>query len=257
VHASFRLLTLSVALVSFWEPTVATSIVLLSNKTQIAVAADSRVTGPHGHVGPDICKIWRHGNFFFVFSGTVSRGSIPDTRFNAMDILVRASRGLNNFEEIDHRFDQLIRAPLQEQLDYDFAHDRESFRERMQVKEPPVLELVIFGMTPNGPEMVQSVITVSFTLDRAKLGKTYHHSCKSGVGDCFLTAGTQDEIQAYLKDHALSGDLATDAERLVKIEAAARPQTVGGPIRVILVDRTGVDKKDPQDPCPTEWREPH
>jgi hypothetical protein len=208
--------------------------------------------GPHHQSAKDICKIWHHNNFFFAFGGTISNSSSNLNKYDAVNLLIRASEGLNAFGEIDRRFDQLIRVPLQKQIDYDFANDREIFRERMKAAEPPALELVIFGLTPNGPEMVQSVITLNFVGDRAKIGTIYHHSCQSGVGDCVLVLGDQGEIEKDLQNHPLTGDMPADAERLVKIEAAARPDTVGGPIRVITIDDSGLDKKDPQEACPIE-----
>jgi hypothetical protein len=163
---------------------------------------------------------------------------------------VKASSGLKDFEQIDRRFDELIRAPLQKQIEFDFKDDPASFREKMQVPEPPVLELVIYGITPDGPAMVQSVITANFVGGRAKIGKIYHHVCKNGFGNCFLLLGVQDEIVKDAEKHPVTGDLPADAERFVNVEANARPHEVGGLIRVVLIDKNGVDKKNPQDSCP-------
>ena len=49
-----------------------------------------------------------HRDFFFALAGTVSQGDSYDTRYNAMDILIRASAGLDDLDAIDQRFDQLI-----------------------------------------------------------------------------------------------------------------------------------------------------
>jgi hypothetical protein len=231
----------------------ATSIVLRASKTQIAVAADSKMRmGPHQQIVKNICKIWQHRDFFFAFAGTISNSSSSLNKYNAVKLVIEASKGSTDFEQIDRRFDQLIRAPLQKQLDYDFDHDREIFSERLKVAEPPELELAIFGLTPNGPEIIQSVVSFRVIAGRPKIGNIYHHSCKSGVGNCLLFLGAQGEITDDLQHHQLTDDMAADAERLVNVEAAARPDEVGGPIVVISIDQSGLDKKDPQLACPLQ-----
>jgi hypothetical protein len=249
----FRLLMLGTSLAAFCESTPATSIVILANQTQIAVAADSKMLARRGreHKELNVCKIWSHRNFFFAFAGMFANDSSDAAAgYSAVNLLLKASTGLKDFEKIDSRFDNLIRAPLQRQIDADFAADPASFREKHKGPEPIVLELAIFGITSNGTEMLQSNVTLSFVGGRPKIGKINHYSCKNGTGDCFMPLGARNAIDNEVAIRPLTGDLAADAERLVNVEVQALPQSVGGPIRVILIDRSGVDKRNPQDSCP-------
>jgi hypothetical protein len=232
----------------------ATSIVVLASKTEIGVAADRKVTKPNGTTLPDVCKIMHHGDFFFALSGTVSRGKIDDTRYNAMDIVIRASEGLKDINAIDERFDHLIAAPLQEVVEDDFERFPDSFREKRRLKEPPALEMLIFRITPTGPEMVESVFPMTFLKASVKIGRPYHHYCKAGQGECQLTVGTQDGLKEYLDDHPFTSDVAADAQRLVEFEKRRRPREVGGKITVLLIDSSGVHRADTSDKCPVEWR---
>jgi len=174
----------------------------------------------------------------------------PKIRFNAIDLLIEASKGLEDYEKIDLRFDQLIRAPLQKQIDFDFADDRERFRERMQVAEPPALELVIFWnhaeWTGDGPERHHAQLHWQSGENREDIPS----QLQEWFWQLLLLLGAQDEITKDVAVHPLTGDLPADAERLVKVEAKARPNEVGGPIRVILLDKNGLDKKNPPDSCP-------
>jgi hypothetical protein len=254
MHAGMKVIAIG-ALLSLCDTARATSIVVLANKTEIAVAADSKAKTIDGLSLPDNCKILRHGNLFFVMAGTVSKGTISSTDYNAMDIFVRASRDSSDLEQIDRRFDQLIAGPLQHQIDYDFAHNRNSFREQMRFEESQVLQVVMFEMTRSGPYMVGSYFPITFPGKKsAKIGNPYHKLCKEGVGDCYLVLGEEDAIQKYVKDHPISGDLAAQAEKFVRLEVLDQPENVGGRIAVVLINSTGLYRRDSRNPCPREWR---
>ncbi len=231
----------------------ATSVVVLANKTQIGVAADHKVLRANGSRLPDTCKIMRHGNFFFSFSGTVSNGNMESTKFNLMDVLVQASNGLKDLDAIVQKFDEAALGPMQEQLNYDFAYHRDSFRRQIKSVQSTYLEMIIFRVTPGGSEMVQSVFPATFG-KMAKVEKPYHRVCKAGQGECQLTVGEQDRMIDYLQEHPYTTDLAADAERLVEFEARLNPKNVGGKITVLLIDSTGVHTADTSDRCPIEWR---
>lgn len=194
-------LLLFVALLIVCPEIRATSIVLLASKTQIGIAADHKAERTNGSSLPDVCKIMHHRDFFFALAGTVSQGDSYDTRYNAMDILIRASAGLDDLDAIDQRFDQLIVAPLQTQVTYDFQHFPNWFLEQRHLKEPPALEMAVFQITPAGPVMVESVFPMTFLKVAVRIGKPYHHSCKAGEGECRLTVGSQDGMKEYLDEH--------------------------------------------------------
>jgi hypothetical protein len=246
-------LLLFVALLIVCPEIRATSIVLLASKTQIGIAADHKAERTNGSSLPDVCKIMHHRDFFFALAGTVSQGDSYDTRYNAMDILIRASAGLDDLDAIDQRFDQLIVAPLQTQVTYDFQHFPNWFLVQRHLKEPPALEMTVFQITPAGPVMVECV-SDDVSEGIGKNWQPYHHSCKAGEGECRLTVGSQDGMKEYLDEHPFTDDLAADAQRLVEFEALRRPKDVGGRITVLLIDNTGVHPADTRDKCPVEWR---
>ena len=194
-------LLLFVALLIVCPEIRATSIVLLASKTQIGIAADHKAERTNGSSLPDVCKIMHHRDFFFALAGTVSQGDSYDTRYNAMDILIRASAGLDDLDAIDQRFDQLIVAPLQTQVTYDFQHFPNWFLVQRHLKEPPALEMAVFQITPAGPVMVESVFPMTFLKVSVRIGKPYHHFCKAGEGECRLTVGSQDGMKEYLDEH--------------------------------------------------------
>ena len=232
----------------------ATSIVILANKMQIGIAADHKVTSRvRGVIEPDVCKIMSHGDFFFSFSGTVSKGGMYGAEFNVMDILVKASKGLSDLSLIVERFDKLVAVPLQRQIYIDYANHRESFREQIGLVDSPVLELILFRVLASGTEMEQSVFPADFR-KTVRIKQPFHRACRAGVGECQLTVGAQDGMMEYIQEHPFTSDLAADAERLVEFERRRRPMDVGGKITVLLIDSSGVHPADTSDKCPVEWR---
>ena len=201
----------------------------------------------NGRKLPDACKILRHGDFFFTFAGTITNTSGSSAKYDARDILVRASKGLTSLTAIADRFDQLVANPLQKQIDDDFRKKPASFAQRTVS-----LEMIIFRVTSRGSEIAQSVFPL-LVGKTAIVGKPGHRSCMAGVGDCKLTAGEQDGMKEYFDELPPTNDLAADAERLVKFEANRHPNEIGGKITVLLIDGTGVHSADTNDKCPINW----
>jgi hypothetical protein len=230
-------------------PSRATSVVVLANKSQIGVAADQKVIS-NGKRLPDDCKILRQGDLLFTLAGRVR--DLDGRRYDARNILVQASKGLTDLSPIRQRFDELVMAPLQKQVDHDFEHNPQSFQKS---NHSAFLEMIIFRVTSAGSEMVQSVFYVSIG-ETAKLEPPTHRSCTAGNGDCQLTAGEQDGMTEYLYEHPFTTNLAADAERLVKFEAHRHPDKVGGKITVILIDENGIHSANSNDKCPVNWGDP-
>jgi hypothetical protein len=203
----------------------ATSIVVLANKTQIAVAADSKEIKANGQPSSDVCKIFRYGKFFAVMGGTINSNAM----YNPIQTLAKAAKGVTDLEEIQKGFDRLIKEPLQAQLDFKVANNQDTNSKcRFPTRFPK-----------------EGGVTV---------GNVYHNTCKNGEGECELVIGDMEAMKKFLEKHHLDGrDLVVEATNLVHIEAVAHPDTVGGTINQLLIDSTGTHRINNTLPgCPVE-----
>jgi hypothetical protein len=112
--------------------------------------------------------------------------------------------------------------------------------------------LVQRNVTPTGPILAESLFPVQFLKEgKVKIGDPYHNICKDGEGECSLVIGTGDEAREFVRNHPLKGqDLIGDAANLVRIEAAAQPDKVGGNISMLLIDSAGDHPINMSPGCP-------
>jgi hypothetical protein len=229
----------------------ATSIVVLANTTQIAVAADSKQMTAKGQPSPDVCKIFRYGQFFVVMAGIINNNAM----YNPIQTLAKAAKGVTDLVEIQKRFDRLIKGSLQTQVDFRLANVP-GYEQQVRLTKPNAFEIIIFQLTSNGPTLVQSLFPIQIPREGSvTVGNPYHNTCKNGEGECSLAIGDTEEIKQFTEKYHLEGrDLVADATNLVHIEAVAHPDTVGGNINLLLIDSTGTHQINTLPGCPVEER---
>jgi|HubBroStandDraft_6_1064221.scaffolds.fasta_scaffold79430_3 hypothetical protein len=225
------------------SPARGTSIVVLANRTQIAVAADSAETDSKGKNNRQACKIFRLRNFFFVVSGTFRKDEI--------DSLAVAAQGTDDLVEIQKRFNELVKKPLEAVVENRLAHVPSYAMELRGNTQ--VLQVIIFRLDPTGPVLAESMFPFKLLKSgKVRIEDAQTRICKNGEGECSLIIGEAEEAKQYVSKHPLGQDLIADAEQLVRIEAEAHPGTVGGNISMLLLDAGGTHPINMSPGCP--WR---
>ncbi len=240
-----KLASTSIAILLFsCAPARGTSIVVLANKTQIAVAADSAETDSKGRYNQQACKIFRLHNFFFVISGIL--------RIDEIKSLAEAAQGTDDLVEIQTRFNQLVKKPLESVVENRLVHIPGYAKElRLNTQ---VLQIIIFRLDPTGPVLAESMFPFQLLKsNKVKIEDAQTRLCKNGEGECSLIIGEAEEAKKYVAEHPLKGqDLIADAEQLVHIEADAKPGIVGGNISMLLLDAAGSHPINMSPGCPLQ-----
>jgi hypothetical protein len=243
VSARFVCMLVAIFLVTSL-PAHGTSIVVLANKTQIAVAADSAENGPKGGHDEGACKIFKFRNFFFVMAGAVKMDEIQS--------LAEAAQGTNNLIEIRRRFNQLVRKPLENIINYRLTHIPNYVDELR--KSTQVFQIIMFKLNPTGPLLLESLFPYRLLKNgQVRIDEPNINTCKDGDGECSLIIGEGDKAREFVAEHPLKGqDLVADAANLVRIEAGEHSDIVGGNINLLLLDAAGTHLLNMSPGCPWE-----
>jgi hypothetical protein len=230
------------ALLATGSTVCGTSIVVLANKTQIAVAADSAQQGNRGEHSTDACKIFRFRKFYFVMAGAVVRDENQK--------IAEAAQGTNNLLEIQKRFNQTGRQSVEDLVNYRLEHVP-NYRKELR-SNTQAFQIIFFEMTAKGPLLAESLFSFQILgTGKVRVGQPQTRLCKYGDGECSLGIGENEEAKKYISDHPLKGqDLIADAEKLVRIEAEAQPKAVGGNINMLLLDGSGEHPINMSPGCP-------
>jgi hypothetical protein len=225
-------------------PAEGTSIVVLANKTQIAVAADSAERGPKGGHTQRACKIFHFRDFFFVMAG-----AIRDDRIHS---LAEAAQGIDNLIEIQQRFDRIVKKPLENTINDRLANIPNYASELRKTTQ--VFQIIVFKLTSTGPILLESLFPYRWLKNgKVRIDEPITKTCKDGEGECSLIIGEEGEAREFADKHPLKGqDLVLDAENLVRIEAEAHSDTVGGNINLLLIDAAGTHPINMSPGCPRE-----
>jgi hypothetical protein len=230
----------------------ATTIVVVYTPKDVSIAADSVGTF---ETGPkSVCKIYRMGN---VFLGVAGIDNDPVTKFRISEIVFRASRGVQRFDDKIVAAARAINSNL-------LAEARNlkvtRLRDFSRITNPETggVTIILVGIQDGAPFAIGQHFGVSLGSKRdikvapGKSKQCPGVECPSGVTYTFRL-GVVGAIEKYLSvPHPQITDSAESARQLAQLEIDDHAAGVGGPIDVIRLTTKGVQWVQQKPGCPIE-----
>lgn len=230
-----------------------TTIVVLKTPSEIYVGADSLGTRHDGTSSrpESTCKIVQADNLFFYAVANISED--PETNFSVSTLVKYVISKGKTFKERVGIFEKATIAPLEKTLSNIKSKYRGLYLKEFQRKE--ALSIIFFGRE-NG-----ALVLATVTFSASDPNPTTVH-IKSNtmhcIGNCLkdtfpIFAGRFSNIAEITKSNPL---LLTQlgpekfVSRLIQIEIAANPETVGHPIDIIHVTTESTQWIQRKDQCP-------
>jgi hypothetical protein len=241
------IIALWLAVFSFTSRLNSTAIAVIVRPSRIVIAADAKsvLTNSSGSSSAQICKIYQAGASFFAFSGMDQDDNIG---FVSSEIAKRIAAP--SIKARAEKFAEDVRKPLLESLQrsYRVAPSRDEYRKLFGGEFP--LAAIFFGME-QGISIYEAVQTTKIEDASGKpiridteirvcpglLCPEPEHSRLMWLGE---TTAAQNEFgrMRAAGDSRLGDDVAV-VRHLVETEIAARPDIVGPPVAVLVLDATG------------------
>lgn len=213
------------------------------SRTEIVVAADSKVTDTYGNsVDRRACKLLVVGNLVVAIEGLeIDRKS----GFNVLDVVTQALRLKPNAPARDKAdvVTGFLSSRLADELLALQKSDPESYRRKLGSgqmflrivlagfeKAQPVVFVRSFKATPHSPQKIGVTMIEDDCLDK----------CPGDIATRFL--GETDAIDGVPDENSnfWQGGLVSGARQLIEIEIAARSEYVGPPIDIVKIDKRGI-----------------
>jgi hypothetical protein len=225
-----------------------TTVVAIRTNTEIILAADSRIVAVGDtpqNVGTT-CKIVRVGDIYFA-----SAGLLRDTRntFNVRDAVVEASGGGGGPSDVVLRFEQVIRGPLIRTIQQIKDEHPAYFRSELDNKN--ALEIAFGAFEHGTPKLFVRSFLVSqngHSVDVARVDCP--GVCSGDIGSVFL--GRHSIIDKFMdaNPHFFRIGWEQSIERLIGLEASARPNDVSLPANVLRIHANGSQWLTRNEVCP-------
>ena len=218
--------------------------------TEIAVAADSKVTTRNGATGPAGCKIIQlEDSFFYSAAGLTSD---PQSGYDLTKIIRQAFRGPGGARGKTNDFETSVGTPLALAVGR-LKKEEPAFFEHYLEGRGQVLQTIFFGLENGNPVLFQRSFALQLTAGNASLVEERSdcpgNTCQAAT--VFLM-GYSDAAARFATEHHdfWKRGLAEAVEGLVKMEIEEVPQFVGPPIDVLHVDSQGAAWVKRKKGCP-------
>jgi hypothetical protein len=210
----------------------ATTVVVLWNPNEIVVAADSRGiwSDRSGDRFVNRCKIRWTNDFFYAIAGL---GTETGSGFDVDRIVAQAARYPGQISRKVMEFEQLVKSPLARALASIRTSTPQLYQSEVVAKGGHALDVVFFGFQSGEPFLfARRFGSGDFS------GENYQPTFPSSG---HLILGEQDAIVAYIRSNPRWSEagLVSAANRMIELQIAATPQTVGHPINILAVNRSG------------------
>jgi hypothetical protein len=218
-----------------------TSIVGIRTSDEIVVAADSKGVWNKTPNPESVCKIIRIDNLFFAHAGLLIE---RDTRFSPELIFLQTFKRGNSATALVKQFEENILSPLTQAMESIKQTDEKVFNQ--QFNGQAAVATLFFGLEGDNLiffmrdfiPFISPSGQISIRIERKNCPGS---DCPTGIAAAYL--GEKDAIKEVLKTNPKFWKigLVEGASRLVELEIAAKPDTVGLPIDIVYINRTGVN----------------
>jgi hypothetical protein len=193
----------------------------------VLIATDSKWQGSkNGSVAA--CKILQVNKCFFVIVGLRYK---PETHFDSTELGKKACEFNGVLEDKVRYFANTVRGPLRKALAYSRLHDSKVYRRDYLGK------VVVQGIFV--ARDIPKVISKGFVLTASGKLKEEWDQIPSQVGNSII-GGEQEAIQRFRTQNPTWEDgrfIVDTARKFIELEIADKPQHVGPPVSILVIDR--------------------
>jgi hypothetical protein len=211
-----------------------TAIAIIARNDQIAAAADSKVLlGPDRFSSSD-CKIKQCKDAFFAIAG---HRRVELTDFDAIYIATEACETTDNIADRMSKFETLVKAALSNMLRASWRRDRAYFVRSLRDKT--VLQAAFFGFERGSPYLHARSYKCRLSSDQITV-EVERQGCQSQC-DMLTILGESRAIERYISQTPSYKKKAPTelVEKFVELEIADEPDSVGPPIDLLQITKTG------------------
>lgn len=219
-----------------------TTIVILRSPDLVVAAVDSKETdkeyrtdGTVGFSERTVCKVARVGRYYAMVSG-VLRG---DSGFDAL----KEVSGIDSPDEDIDRLTTRVAGTVAEGLRPLLSKVRDTAEAlfRTSYQNLPATQIALLGPGDRGPQ-VRVIQFIAVDSAGAVAVEPRVAPCPGKCRTFGYTLGTNDKITEALRadPNLFNHTTETQAERLIGLEYADRPDLVGGPLTMLKANRSGV-----------------
>jgi len=220
-------------------PCHGTTVVVLRDRQQIIIAADSGGWSPTSPTPLSICKIVSTHDVVFSSAGLLED---RPSKFDVTKIATQAFSENGSILQREATFSELISKPLLRAI-WRIKRDTPKVFDTEIVGKPQALQVVFTGFENGRPIYVADFFSVRQRKGRISI-RFSGNRCPGGCndkGNSYLLMGEISAAQAKISAGSFwTSDLIRDARTLIDIEIAARPDNVSGPIDILRVSGEGL-----------------
>jgi hypothetical protein len=218
-----------------WQARANTLIILLRSEEVSIVAADSKLRFSDGRNPSDVCKIHVDGNFVWTNSGL---SSDENGLFNIVEIARTAIHASDSLNEVAARFEQEILSRLRPFLVK--VKEERPFDYKEVMKSPVVISVLV--LRRNETRHIDFVVEDSAKPDHIAIR---HKQCP---GDACTSSdqyvgmlGIAETANAEIirNPQIWRQGVIETLNYLMKLQSNAAPETVGGPVSILRIDKSG------------------
>jgi hypothetical protein len=223
---------LCLACLSYSRSSEATSAVVIVDQDRIIIGTDSLWRGSKAGAALK-CKIsTRKSACIYVIVGLRNK---PETAFDSSKFADHACESGNSIQDAAAAFGNSVRTDLRHAIRYSRLHDPVLYKRNYRGKA--VLEGLFAGFDHDKP----IVAIKSFTLDEHDRIHEKLTELPDSEGNNIALDGEQNAANAFLKSHHdwRTVEYPALVRTLIETEISDKPEKVGGPIDVLVIEKNG------------------
>ncbi|MBC7932527.1 MAG: hypothetical protein H7Z38_18365 [Rubrivivax sp.] len=216
-----------------------TTVVAVRTPTEIVVGADSKGLAGDVTTSRSMCKIGHVGNFLFAYAG---HGGDTVTGFNPAAVATKAGNTQGTILEKARRFEAEVKEPLVVSLTLLRQINPRLYK--VVAEDVPPLQAIFFGAEKGVPVLYEATFKSGVSASGAvEVGSSIKEVAVGPSADRnVVVLGQRRDIDSILIAYPnFWGIGLVDGVRwLVRLEAITQPLTVGTPVDLVRLDKSGV-----------------
>ncbi|MDP1725544.1 MAG: hypothetical protein Q8M15_02080 [Bacteroidota bacterium] len=211
-----------------------TTIVVISDTTEITIVADSKIHDHNKTKIEPLCKVYQFGDIIFCHAGIMNGNNFSIAQI-VKETFTSSSGTLEKILELIQDITKETVLPVFQKI---FMEDRKNFD--LHLKNKPIIQMAFSFWYKSNPHFFLMIFEP--VLNGGTVEINVHRDSVSEPSDFYL--GHFDNINEYIQrnpSYKKDRDTIAIAKELIGLEIKAMPDKVGEPLTVVKISGNGIE----------------